>query len=175
MQFYRYSYSVQSTTTEIGVEATNEHVLLAIFLTNAHAHRWRSERGTWPLGVRLLWPSSNIKLQVVILNSAVRYWIFKVWTARGLTPIDQSASRIADQVIMPDTATPVHTLHTSMRVKDVAMLINISYTQRELFLCKWDYIKEKQTTKIISRFLSRKRNIASQNLSVSVFEQIRCL
>ena len=29
--------------------------------------------------------------QVVILNSAVRYWIYKVWTAPGRTPIEQSA------------------------------------------------------------------------------------
>ena len=39
-------------------------------------------------------------VQVVILNSAVRYWIYKVWTAPGLTPSDQSAERItAEQVI----------------------------------------------------------------------------
>ena len=73
---------------------------LAIFHTNAHAHLWRSERGRWPLGVRFLWPCGNIKLQVVILNSALRYWMYKVWTAPGLTPIDQSASSItAEQVI----------------------------------------------------------------------------
>ena len=70
------------------------------FSHNAHAHRWRSERGRWPLGVRLLWPSGNIKLRMVILNSAVRYWIYKMWMAPGLTPIDQSAARItAEQVI----------------------------------------------------------------------------
>ena len=38
--------------------------------------------------------------QVEILHSAVRYWIYKVWTAPGPTPIDQSAYRItAEQAI----------------------------------------------------------------------------
>ena len=36
----------------------------------------------------------------LILNSAVQYWIYKVWMAPGLTPIDQSASSItAEKVI----------------------------------------------------------------------------
>ena len=45
------------------------------------------------------WNEAGGKL--VIIDSAVRYWIYKVWTAPGLIPIDQSAYRItAEQVII---------------------------------------------------------------------------
>ena len=101
MQFYRYSDSVQSTTTKNDVEATNRRA--CVF---GHFHTMPMR--TLEVRTRLVnstqsewWYQIKLVLQMVVLNSAVWYWICNGWTAPDLTPIDQSASGIiAEQVII---------------------------------------------------------------------------
>ena len=102
MQFYRYSYSSQSTTTKNEAVATNWiSTCFWPFFTQCPCAplevRTRLVTTEW-------WYQIKLVLQEVVLDSAVWYWICKGWTAPDLTPIDQSASRIiAEQVIEYDS------------------------------------------------------------------------